>query len=73
VDVKKIKELVKTLRCPLDCEKCTKSQEECLQDLHKSVNLLFRLFLKHQKQIGVIVFGVEEEGVEDGKTNSMVI
>jgi hypothetical protein len=72
MDVKKVKELVKALRCPMDCEKCTKTQEQCLHDLHKCVNLLFRLYLKHQKQIGIIIFGVEEEEVDGDKINSMV-
>ena len=45
-ELTKAKELMKVLRCPQDCEKCSKTTNDCLQDLRKSVNMLIRLCLR---------------------------
>lgn len=50
-ELKKAKVLMKMLRCPEDCEKCSKNIQECLQDLKKSVNMLVRLCLKNRMQM----------------------
>ena len=65
-ELKRAKVLMKMLRCPEDCEKCTKNIQECLQDLKKSVNMLIRLCLKYRVQEHDL------EEIEKETPNSMV-